>query len=148
MLAIQFALGHDALMKCSCLLIALMLSPLASQAACKLPIPDGGGTTPSKPNIFGDIERVEPPYVFIRNGRTKLVEPVSISKIEEVFSVFGGDAPLSDLKPRFQVWVWFEGCKRNPSEVPNAAYFQIFSSDPMDRAKLNSDGSIVAVPRH
>jgi hypothetical protein len=135
-------------MKISCLLVALMLSPLASQAVCKLPIPDGGGTTPSKPNIFGSIERVEPPYVFIRNGRTKLVEPVSISKIGEVFSVYGGDVPLSALKPGLQVWVWFEGCKRMPLGVPNAAYFQIFSSDLMDRAKLNREGHIDAGPRH
>lgn len=129
------------------LAFTLLLSPLVTSAACNLPALDGAGN-PSRPNIFGEIERVAPPYLFIRNGRTHSVEQVSISKIKEVFTVYGGDAPLEELKPRLQVWVWFEQCRRPPSGIASAAYFQIFSIDPLDRAKLDREGNIVSVPRH
>lgn len=128
------------------LTFALLLTPLSALAACKLPVPDGGGVSPSKPNIFGSIERVELPYVFIRNGRTQQLEKVSLVKIGEIYSVYGGDAPFSDLQPRLQSWVWFAGCKRLKTGIPQAAYFQIFSSDPGDRAKLDRVGRIISVP--
>ncbi|HNL22580.1 MAG TPA: hypothetical protein PKK51_11215, partial [Rhodocyclaceae bacterium] len=65
----------------------------------------------------------------------------------EIFSVYGGDAPLSELKPGLQVWVWFEKCKRPTEQIPFAAYFQFFSTDPTDRAKINRQGRIISVPR-
>ena len=131
-----------------CLLIGLVLTPLAASATCRLPIPDGGDENyvPSRENIFGNIERVELPNVFIKNGKTQRLEQISVSKITEIYSVYGGDGPLSDLKPNLQVWVWFENCKRPKEGVPNAAYFQIFSSDPTDRAKLDREGKIISVP--
>ena len=130
------------------LLLGLVLVPLPASAACLLPIPDGGDETyvPSRENLFGNIERVELPYVFVRNGKTKRLEQISVSKITEIYSVYGGYAPLSDLKPKLQVWVWFENCKRPKEGFPNAAYFQIFSSDPTDRAKLDHEGKIISVP--
>ena len=132
-----------------CLCAGLLLAPLSSSGACSLPIPDGGGEgyVPSKENLFGDIVRVEFPLVTIRNGRTLGLEQVSVSKISEIFSVYGGDAPLSELKPGLQVWVWFEKCKRPTEQIPFAAYFQFFSTDPTDRAKINRQGRIISVPR-
>ena len=132
-----------------CFWLGFLLAPLPSSAACRLPISDGGdeGYVPSKANLFGEIVRVEFPLVIIRNGKTQNLEQVSLSKISEIYSVYGGDGPLSELKPRLQVWVWFENCKRPTEGTPVAAYFQIFSSDPTDRAKVSRQGRIISVPR-
>ena len=131
-----------------CLCSGLLFAPLSSSGACRLPISDGGdeGYVPSKENLFGDIVRVSLPVVTVKNGRTHLLEQVSVSKISEIYSVYGGDAPLSELKPGLQVWIWFDRCKRPAEGIPLAAYFQIFSTDPTDRAKLNRQGRIISVP--
>ncbi|HJW25235.1 MAG TPA: hypothetical protein VJ576_10085 [Rhodocyclaceae bacterium] len=132
-----------------CLCAGLLVAPLSSSGACRLPIPDGGGEdyVPSKENLFGDIVRVELPLVTVKNGRTQELEQVSVSKINEIYSVYGGDSPLSELKPGLQVWIWFEKCKRPKEGLPFAAYFQIFSTDPIDRATINRQGRIISVPR-
>ena len=129
-------------------LCSLLLAPLSSSGACRLPIPDGGdeGHVTSKENIFGDIVRVDLPLVTVKNGRTQVLEQVSVSNIREIYSVYGGDGPLSELKPGLQVWIWFEKCKRPAEGIPLAAYFQIFSTDPTDRAKLSRQGQIISVP--
>jgi hypothetical protein len=131
-----------------CLFFVLLLAPLSSFGACRLPIPDGveEGYAPSKENLFGDIVRVDLPLVTVKNGRTQALEQVSVSKISEIYSVYGGDGPLSELKPGLQVWIWFEKCKRPAEGIPIAAYFQIFSTDPTDRAKLNRQGRVISVP--
>lgn len=132
-----------------CLCAGLLLAPMSSSGACRLPIPDGGdeGYVPSKENLFGDIVRVELPLVTVKNGKTQNLEQVSVSKISALYSVYGGDGPLSELKPGLQVWVWFEKCKRPTEGIPFASYFQIFSMDPKDRAKINLQGRIISVPR-
>jgi hypothetical protein len=132
-----------------CFCVGLLLTPLPSSGACRLPIPDGGDEdyVPSKANLFGDIVRVELPLVTIKNGRTQDLEQVSVSKIGEIYSVYGGDGSLSELKPGLQVWVWFEKCKRPTEGIPSVAYFQIFSTDPTDRARINRQGAIISVPR-
>ena len=132
-----------------CFCAGLLLAPLPSFGACRLPIPDGGdeGYISSNANLFGDIVRVDLPLVTIKNGKTHHLEQVSVSKIGEIYSVYGGDGPLSDLKPGLQVWVWFEMCKRPAKGIPFAAYFQIFSTDPVDRAKIDHQGRIISVPQ-
>jgi hypothetical protein len=131
-----------------CLLLGIaLLLPIVATAKCILPIPDGDGPSPSQENIFGDVEKVDLPYVFIRNGRTKKVEKVSVAKIGEIYSVYGGDAPLSDLRPELQTWIWFRNCTRPSGVTPEVAYFQIFSTDPKDRARLNRKGKIIWVPK-
>ncbi len=126
----------------------LGFASLPAKAACLLPIPDGGGEgyKPSKENLWGDIERVELPFVYIKSGKSHQVVKVSLSRIDAVYSVYGGPGKLSLLRPRLQVWVWFENCREPGSGVPNAAYFQFFSADPNDRAALDKDGKITAVP--
>jgi len=120
------------------LLTVFILTPLPVCSECRLPVPDGGDETyvPSKENLFGNIERVELPYAFVRNGKTQRLEQISVSKITEIYTVYGGDAPVSELKPKLQVWVWFENCKRPKEGIPNAAYFQIFSTDPLIEQNL------------
>lgn len=132
-----------------CLCWELLLVPLSSIGACRLPISDGGeeGYVPSKANIFGDIVEVELPLISTRNGKTKKLEQAFVSKTEEIFSVYGGFGSLADLKPEMQVWVWFENCKRPREGIPVAAYFQFFSTDPTDRATINRQGRIIAAPR-
>lgn len=132
-----------------CVLAGLLLVALPSYAGCKLPIPDGGdeGYMPSKANLFGEITQVDLPTVTIRDGRAGSLAKVSLTEIRAIYSVYGGDWPLTDLKPKLQVWVWFEGCKHPKGGVPKAAYFQVFSTNPQDRAKLDWDGRIVSTPR-
>jgi hypothetical protein len=89
---------------------------------------------------------VELPNVVVRNGRTKRLEDVSVAKIDAIFSVYGGDSPLTELKPGLQVWIWFVDCKRPKTGPAYAGYFEIFSSNPKDRAKLNRNGKIISVP--
>jgi hypothetical protein len=122
---------------------------LAGDSTCHLPIPDGGpdGYMQSKENVFGEVEKVEFPNVFIKNGQTHKLEKVSLSQINSIFSVYGGDGSKSDLKPGMQVWLWFKDCKVHIGETPEVAYFQFFSTDPKDRAKLDANGKIVSVPR-
>lgn len=134
-----------------CLLLGaapLTLAAPPAKAECLLPTPDGspGDFTPSRENLWGDIERVELPFVYIKSGKTHQVVKVSLSKIDEAYSVYGGPGKLSVLQPRLQVWVWYENCRAPGSGVPNAAYFQFFSSDPNDRATLDKGGKIIAVP--
>lgn len=119
-----------------------------AEAKCLLPIPDGGSEdyVPSKENLWGDIEKVELPFVYIKSGKSHQVVKVSLSKTKEVYSVYGGDGPLSVLRPRMQVWVWFDNCALPTRGVPNVAYFQFFSLDPNDRATLDNEGRIVSVP--
>lgn len=126
----------------------LSLASTPAKAACLLPVPDGGGENykPSKENLWGDIERVELPFVYIKSGKTHQLVKVSLSKVDAAYSVYGGDAPLSALRPKLQVWVWFENCRAPGSGVPNAAYFEFFSTDPNDRATLDKNGKIIAVP--
>ena len=132
-----------------CVLAGLLLTALPSHAGCKLPVTDGGdkGATPSKANLFGEITQVNLPTVTIRDGRTRSLAKVSLVEIREIYSVYGGDWPLTDLKPKLQVWIWFEGCKQPKGGVPTAAYFQVFSNNPQDRAKLDGQGRIVSAPR-
>ena len=128
--------------------VGLLLIPLSAVGACRLPVPDGGGDdyVPSPENIFGDIVRVKLPVVTIRNGKTHTLEQVSVAKTPEFYTVYGGDGSRSALKPGLQVWVWFKDCKRPAKGIPMAAYFQVFSTSPEDRAVLDPQGRIVSVP--
>lgn len=126
----------------------IALIPLQLFAKCLLPIPDGGGDNyaPSRPNIFGEIDRVALPNVYVKNGKTGETEQVSVSQISEVYSVYGGDEQLAAIKPKLQVWIWFKDCKRSLTGPQNAAYFEIFSTDPKHRARLDRNGKIISVP--
>jgi hypothetical protein len=127
--------------------IGFLLIPLQVYAGCRLPVSDGAENyVPSTANIFGDIERVELPNVFVRNGKTKTLEKISVAKISAIYSVYGGDGAVDELKPGLQVWIWFASCKRPKDGLTYAAYFQFFSTDPNDRANLNQNGKIVSVP--
>ncbi len=60
------------------------LASLPAKAECLLPIPDGGGEgyKPSKENLWGDIERVELPFVYVKSGKTHETVKVSLSRIK------------------------------------------------------------------
>lgn len=129
------------------LAVGALLIAVQVHAGCRLPTPDGSENyRPSKESIFGDIERVELPNVFVRNRKTKQLEQISVGKIDAIYSVYGGDGAVEALKPGLQVWIWFENCKRPKSGPIYAAYLEFFSMNPKDRAKLNRSGKIVSVP--
>ena len=67
---------------------ALKTAKLVTQrAVCILPVPDGGGIDPTRANVYGNIERVDLPLVTIKDGKSGLLEQVSVAKITEIYSV-------------------------------------------------------------
>jgi hypothetical protein len=114
-------------------LLAVLAYANASEAACRLPIPDGGDERPSTPNLHGRITAVSGSDVFIRHAKTGRSVRVRLPEAPEIYSAFGGDVPLSDLASGQTVWVWFTDCKWPKKSQPSSAYFQIYSKDPNDR---------------
>ena len=97
-----------------------------------LPVPDGG-ETPSHANVEGNIVSIKNNIVTIRSKHTKRKVLVKIQKDKPIYSAFGGDSQASELRVGQKASVWFVGCKRGGQKVPEAAYFQIFSTDPNDQ---------------
>lgn len=111
---------------------------LGSQAYanCVLPVPDGDGTIPSPANVEGNIASIKGNIVTIRANKTKSKVSVIVSKNQTIYSAFGGDLEAKGTRGLLvgqKTWVWFFGCKRDGKKVPEAAYFQIFSTDPNDQ---------------
>lgn len=53
-----------------------------------------------------------------------------------LYSALGGSSEAKGTRGLLvgqKAWVWFVGCKRDRKTIPEAAYFQIFSSDPNDQ---------------
>lgn len=127
-------------------LFAALSAAGLGMAACVLPVPDGGDGPPSPANLFGTIERVRLPYMLIRNSRTGARESVSLKGVAAIYTVYGGNGPLTALRRGLQVWVWFKQCTRPLKGIPQVDYVQVFSLAPGDRAALDGDGHIIAVP--
>lgn len=114
-----------------CILIVCLLTSQAN-ANCTLPVPDGG-ETPSPANLEGNIVSIKNNIVTIRSKLTKRKVLVNVSKNQPIYSVFGGDSQPSELHVGQKASVWFIGCKWSGKKSPEAAYFQILSSDPNDQ---------------
>jgi hypothetical protein len=53
----------------------------------------------------------------------------------KIYTAFGGDAGIGELKSGQTARVWFVGCKWPPTGKPQSAYFQISSTNPNDKPK-------------
>lgn len=100
---------------------------------CQLPIPDGGNVTPNKPNVSGRISKVGQNYIEIRNQKSSLKTRVGFNSTTQFYGVFGGDYTPDEFRIGQQAYVWFIGCKKPINGRPEAAYLQLFSSDPQDQ---------------
>lgn len=101
---------------------------------CVLPVPDGGPQS-SSPNVKGTIEYVRSGIVGIKQERMSRIVQVRLRNSQPIYTAFGGDRPQSDLRPGQLAEVWFVQCKAPARGIPYAAYFQIFSTDPVDRPR-------------
>jgi len=114
---------------CIAVAIAAAGAPVSSHAGCALPVPDGGTTHPSKPNVEGRIVSINQDIVVIGANKAS----VRITKDTALHTAFGGVVSASELQVDQNASVWFVGCKHSGKSVPVAAYFQIFSKDPNDQ---------------
>lgn len=99
---------------------------------CVLPVPDGGVVS-SPANLRGRITDIALPLVRIRAEGTPKVRAVRLPASLVIYSAFGGDTTQSELQVGQHASVWYQGCKAGSSEVPQVAYFQIYSLDPADQ---------------
>ena len=118
-------------------LLATLIISVNSHSKCIYPTPDDGDITPSIANIHGDITKVSGAKVFIKNKKNGRISSISLNKHSEYYTAFGGDFPPSALHQGQLAWVWFTQCKEPKSGEPEAAYFQIFSTDPKDKPSSN-----------
>lgn len=111
----------------------LALSPMLS-ARCALPEPDGGPVAPSKPNVEGWLSAIgKEGLATIQTASNKRVS-VRIPHDNAIYTAFGGDGVIADLKPGLHARVWYVGCKSaGPEETATSAYFEVYSFDPKDQ---------------
>ena len=105
-------------------------------AGCVLPVPDGDGPIPSHANVKGHIVSIKNNIVTVRSNMTKNKVSVIVPEDLTLYSALGGSSEAKGtrgLMKKKKAWVWFVGCKRDRKTIPEAAYFQIFSSAPNDQ---------------
>lgn len=115
------------------LLTCAMLVWNSAEAKCVLPVPDGGDVEPSAANIDGYVESISQERVVIVRTKTQRKVTVKIPAGQSIYTAFGGDGEVADLKPGQRTWVWLQGCKKTKAPVQISAYFQIYSKDPNDQ---------------
>jgi hypothetical protein len=121
--------------RCLAFLAVLVGTASGASAKCRLPVPDGSDEKPTIPNVHGVIASVNGQEVVVRQARTGKRIAVRFPDKPEIYTVFGGDAGINELKSGQTAWVWFAGCKWPPAGKPMSAYFQIYSTDPNDKPR-------------
>jgi hypothetical protein len=87
-----------ALLICSALVAVQVSSEAADlHSACVLPVPDGGGSTPSRANLTGNIAAVGHGFLDIkpRSGRSSI--RVNYNGDTQFYTAFGGDYEPNEL---------------------------------------------------
>jgi hypothetical protein len=100
---------------------------------CILPAPDGGDTeTPNAPNIHGKIiEKTNATItVFADTGNRKTV--IELNSKTELYTVYGGDSPVDELRPGLEAWIYYENCSVYRGQMPVARMIWVYSMDPDD----------------
>ena len=126
---------HTLRHKLSCIAMAIAASgvSISSYAGCVLPVPDGGVTPPSKPNVVGRVVSINQDIAVIGTNKSSKKTSVRITKDTALHTAFGGVVRASELKVGQNASVWFVGCKHSGKSAPVAAYFQIFSKASNDQ---------------
>jgi hypothetical protein len=117
-------------------LLAVPLSAAAAASAkCTLPAPDGSDERPTTPNVHGVIAEVKEQEVLVRQAKTGRLIAIQLPERPEIYTAFGGDAGIKELRSGQTAWVWFVGCRWPPVGKPLSAYFQIYSTDPNEKPR-------------
>ena len=111
-----------------------------ANAKCVMPTADGGGVeNVSSRNLAGYIKKFDGRYIHVLNIETKKIIAVDASKIEYIFSAYGGDAPLSKIEPGMATRIWYKNCRQNSNKPPMAAYVEVFIFSGKDDEKMPKD---------
>jgi len=107
-----------------------------SSPKCIFPSPDGGNVEyATHANAWGKIVKKTNSTITLRQKDTNKDVLIKLNKKTELYTVFGGDAPLDVLKPGHGAWVWYKNCKRPANNIPPlAAVIFIYTTNPNDIA--------------
>ena len=114
---------------------AILWSILLSTASakCVLPVPDGGDEPPSKHNAAGRIVEVKGASILVtERGRAR---PLLLETTENTTyaTIYGGWVRRDRLRPGQFVWLWYPGCTKPKTGLPQVAYLRLHSYDPSDQ---------------
>ena len=114
-------------------LSAALGSSAVEAAKCVLPVPDGADVTPSPANVEGLISSIQGDVIYSRPLDASQAVAVRVPRDRSIFTAFGGAGDASELRVGQMAWVWFTDCRTSRKSIQQAAYFQIYSSDPHDQ---------------
>jgi hypothetical protein len=104
-----------------------------AHAKCVLPVADGGVEITSAPNTVGHIKTVNANSIRITEYHSKRTIDVDTTRIESVYTAFGGDAPKTELKQNFPVRIWYQNCKVTKQGKRIAAYLEVYAMSTEDK---------------
>lgn len=123
----------------SALVCAVVMSVNIVNAKCVLPVPDNGDIRHNPPNLEGEIVQISGAFLKIKAIKSSALTPVQLDEKLPVYTAFGGDGVVSELKTGLHVWVWYANCKPVEKGITaKAAYFQVYSFDPNDQPKAKA----------
>jgi hypothetical protein len=117
-----------------------MLYPNLADSKCLLPVPDNGDVRHNAPNLEGEIVHISGTLLTIKKVKTSILKLVKLDEKLPIYTAFGGDGQISELKTGLHIWVWYANCK--PIEqgyTANAAYLQVYSFDPTDQPNVKQN---------
>lgn len=128
------------LQKIVLLIFGVVLAAFSSQidAKCVLPVPDDGDVRHNPPNLEGEIVQISGTLLTIKAVKSSILTLVNLDEKLAIYTAFGGDGQISELKTGLHVWVWYASCKPVVQGIAaKAAYFQVYSFNPNDQPKIN-----------
>jgi hypothetical protein len=117
------------MLKRTILHLSLLIFAVNTYAACILPTADGGVFPVSTRNVAGKIIKINKNEISINDVVSKKVVQVTISEKNSIFTAFGGDTNIEDLRIGQSTKVWLKKCHKPINNKGIAAYFEIFSGD-------------------
>jgi hypothetical protein len=117
--------------------VIFLITSLAANATCILPVPDGGVSPVSNRNVAGKIVKIQKNTIFINDVVSKKIVQVTISEKNSIYTAFGGDPNLVDLRVNQSTKIWLKNCLPPINNKGIAAYFEIFSMDVSDKPPKN-----------
>lgn len=115
------------------LLALLMLTALSACRPYILPVPDGGGLTPSPPSLIGTLVAVSSQTISVNsdNPPAAFGNPVLLGLTPQtaIFTEDGGFLTPGDLRVGLTVRVWFATRRGTPRSCPRAGAVVVVPSE-------------------
>jgi hypothetical protein len=105
--------------------LALLAITSSAMAGCVLPVPDGGDSAPSKPNLIGDVISTKPGVLLIRKVGSTAPIQIRTEEATTYTKLYGGWLRRDDLRPGQRVWIWYKDCRAALTGQPEAAYLRL-----------------------